>query len=242
LLAHRSPGLDERCARGHALSDQLDAREHRVTLVEVVGVDVDAELAQRAYSADTEENLLRHAAVEGGIVEAMRDPRVARGDGLQQEEGRVPPSLGAPHARLDLPGGNTDAYPYPRVLQEIGAVCRELRHRQAVLADALPGVAARPPEADADHRQAQIVRRLHEIAGEDAEAPGVDRKILGEAELHATVGDGSGHGVATRERNDGQEATSVKRARRRAGARYRRGGDTPRRLPRRDRHRPPPPA
>src|SRR5262249_44998914 len=118
--AHRGPGLDERRARGHALRDQLDTRERRVAVVEVIGVDVDAELAQRAHAADAEENLLRHAAVERGVVEAVRDPRVARGDGLQQEEGRVPPSLGAPHARLELAGGDPDAYPHPRVLGAIG--------------------------------------------------------------------------------------------------------------------------
>ena len=77
LLAHRRPGLDERRAGDHALRDQLDAGERRVSLVEVVGVDVDAELAQRAHAADAEQDLLRDAAVERRIVEAVRDPGVA---------------------------------------------------------------------------------------------------------------------------------------------------------------------
>src|SRR5262249_58285521 len=77
LLSHRLPGVAERRAAGHALRDELDAREDRVPLVEMVGRDLDAELAQRPHAADAEEDLLGHPAVERWVVEAVRDPRAA---------------------------------------------------------------------------------------------------------------------------------------------------------------------
>src|SRR5262249_55477169 len=146
-------------------------------------------------------------------------------DGLQQEERGVSGALGAPHPGLDLARGDAHAHPHARVLEEIGAVGGKLGDGQAVLADALARVAARPAQPDADHRQPEVVCRLDEIPGEDAETTGVDGKVLGEAEFHAEVGDGGGHGDATRKRNRGREATCG----------YRRGGYTPGRFSRNER-------
>ena len=198
LLAYRAPGLGERRARGHALGDQLDTGEDGVALVEVIGGDLDAELAQRAHTADPEQDLLRHPAVEAGIVEPVRDPGVARRHRLEQEERRVAPAFRAPDPRLHLARGDADPHPHAGVLEEVGAVGRELRHRKAVLADALARVATRPAQPDADHRKRQVVCRLDEIAGEDAETAGVDRELLREAELHAEVCDGVGHRARAR--------------------------------------------
>ena len=118
-------------------------------------------------------------------------------DRLEQVERRVAPALRVPHARLDL--ARRDARRArgrrcPRGSRPGTSGTR--RDGQAVVADALARVAARPAEPDADHRQLQVVRRLDEVAGEDAEAAGVDRELLVEPELHAEVGDGGGHGAA----------------------------------------------
>jgi hypothetical protein len=49
-------------------------------------------------------------------------------------------------------------------------------------------------QADGDDRHAEVAGRLQVIAGQHAEAAGVDRQHLGDAELHAEVGDRLGHG------------------------------------------------
>jgi len=54
-LPHLGPGTAELGARGHALGDHLEPREDGVTLVEVVDVDVEPELAERTDAADAEE-------------------------------------------------------------------------------------------------------------------------------------------------------------------------------------------
>ena len=57
------------------------------------------------------------------------------------------------------------------------------------LVEPLPEVAAAVEEADADERDAELGGRLQVVAGEDAEAAGVDRQALVEAELGREVGD-----------------------------------------------------
>ena len=59
----------------------------------------------------------------------------------------------------------------------------------AGLVDPLAEVAAGVEEADSDQRDAELGRGLEVIAGEDAEAAGVDRQPLVDAELHAEVRD-----------------------------------------------------
>src|SRR6185437_10988115 len=76
------------------------------------------------------------------------------------------------------------------------------RQRQAVRVDrrvelllpAVPGqplgeVAGPVEQADADDRDAEVAGRLEVVAGQDAEATGVLREDLGQAELHREVGD-----------------------------------------------------
>ena len=185
-------GAEVRAGR-HPVGDHLDAGEDGVALVEVVGVDVETELRERADAPDAEEDLLCHSPVEARLVEPVRDPEVAGRDRLEEEERRVAPALGAPDPGLDFPG----YYAYPDadagILEEVGRVLRELVDRDAVRVDALPGVSARPAEPHADDRKAEVPCRLHEVAGEDPEPARVRRELLVEPELHAEVRDARRH-------------------------------------------------
>ena len=193
LLAHRGPGVAKRRARGHALGDHLDAREHGVSLVEVIGVDVEPELPERADAAHPEQDLLRHAAVEGRLVETVRDPPIGLGGRFEEEERSVAPARDPPDAGLDLARPDPDAHPYPRVLEEVGSIFRKVVDRDVVGREALARVAPRPAEPDGNHRAAEVVSGFDVVAGEDAEAAGIDRELGVQAELHAEVGDGRCH-------------------------------------------------
>ena len=59
----------------------------------------------------------------------------------------------------------------------------------AVVGEALAEVAVPVEEADADERHAEVGRRLQVVAGEHAEAAGVLRQRLGDAELGGEVAD-----------------------------------------------------
>jgi hypothetical protein len=101
-----------------------------------------------------------------------------------------------PDPRLDLARGDADPHADAGVLEKIGAVLGELVHRLPVGVDALPRVASRPADADADHGQLLVARRLQVVARENAEPARVDGEVLVEAELHAEVCDGPGHATA----------------------------------------------
>ena len=82
---------------------------------------------------------------------------------------------------------------------------RRLGPRQPLVALLLPAVVGHPlvevalrvHEADADERHAQVARLLAVIAGQHAEAAGVDRQRLVQGELGREIGDGAAvHGVA----------------------------------------------
>ena len=59
----------------------------------------------------------------------------------------------------------------------------------AVAIEPLPEVALVVVQADADERNAEVRRALDVVAGEDAEAAGVDRQRFVQAELGGEVGD-----------------------------------------------------
>ena len=68
----------------------------------------------------------------------------------------------------------------------------------AVHGEVLAEVALAVHQADADERQAEVAGALQVVAGQHAEAAGVDRHALVQAELGAEVGDAAGRGVALR--------------------------------------------
>ena len=71
----------------------------------------------------------------------------------------------------------------------------------ALAVDRLREVALAVEESHADERQPHVARGLAVIAGEDAEAAGVDRQALVQAELGAEVRDQIGRARATRSRS-----------------------------------------
>jgi hypothetical protein len=63
----------------------------------------------------------------------------------------------------------------------------------------LPEVAGAVVQANADQRQPEIGGRFEVVAGEDAQAAGIDRQHLGHAELHREVADALGqHDIGLR--------------------------------------------
>jgi hypothetical protein len=204
LLAHAGPRVGELQSRFHEFGDALEAREHRVTLVEVVGVHLQPQPAERAHATDAQHHLLRDARVGAGLVEAVRDPAVLLLDGLEQVERDVAVAVGHPHAQRHLAAADAHAHADLRVLEERGVEPRVLLVRSAIGPDALHAVAALVQQAHGHHGGAQVVRGLDVVPGQDAEAAGVDGERFVEAVLHAEVGDdgraragggGRSHGV-----------------------------------------------
>src|SRR5207244_12898443 len=126
--------------------------EHGRALVEVVGADVEPELAARANAAHPEQDLLCDAAVEGGLVEPVRDPAISLGRRFEEEERCVAPARDLPDAGLDLSRSHAYSYSHPRVLEEVGRVLRKVVDRGTVGREALARVAASPAQSDAHHR------------------------------------------------------------------------------------------
>ena len=189
LLAHLFPRLRELHARFHVLGDHLDAGEHGVTFVEVVGRDRIAEPGERAHTADAQQHFLCDARVGAGFVESVRDPAVLVADGIDEEELDVPKLFGYPDAALHLGSAHPDANADAGVLEVVRGEPGELLVRPAVGANALHAIAARPEQADGHHGQLQVACGLDVITGQDAEASRVDREGLVQAVFHAEVGD-----------------------------------------------------
>ena len=127
----------------------------------------------------------------GGIVD--------RDVGVQQQD-RHAADLCHPHRRMDRPAGDLDAHDQRLAVRAARASQRQLPGIQVRLrvllvpvgVDLLAEVAAPVEEADGDEGQRRIGRRLAVVAGQDAEAAGVDLHRLVDAELGAEVGDRSG--------------------------------------------------
>jgi hypothetical protein len=66
LIADGLPRVGELLAAAHPFGDELESGEDRVAFVEVVRVDRDAELPERAHAADAEQDLLGDARLRAG--------------------------------------------------------------------------------------------------------------------------------------------------------------------------------
>ena len=156
-----------------------------MAFVDVVDGRVEAERAQRADTADAEQQLLADAVLAVAGVQRVRHPRHV--EQVQRDRTDVVPPDGRAHG---LAGevhvdGDVLADEAERLRVELLVLLR----LPAFVADALREVAAAVEEADADERQAEVGRRLQVVAGEDAETAGVDREAGADAELHAEVRD-----------------------------------------------------
>ena len=171
-----------------------------MALVEVPDRGREVELAQRPHAADAEHELLVQAHLAAADVEDVRDRAVGVvvvGDVGVEQQDRDPADLDDPDGGEQLAAGQRHAdrerlaEPVERAAQR---QARELVVRVRVLlvpvgVDRLAEVALAVHEPDADQRQGHVRRGLHVVAGEDAEAAGVDAERLVEAVLGAEVGD-----------------------------------------------------
>ena len=181
------------------LAQPLELEEGRMAFVEVEDGRVEPELAQHADTAHAEHDLLAQPVLAVAAVE--RVGRVARPVGIAfdlrvDEVERHAADLRAPHAephRHELPvavreqdGGR---HRHEREREPARVVPRIALDLAVALVEPLPEVAAAVEEADADERDAELGGRLQVVAREDAEAAGVRRQHLVEAELGREVGD-----------------------------------------------------
>ena len=102
-----------------------------------------------------------------------------------------------PHLDLHAAARKLNAYADSRavVAQDGGdrqVVEIRVRMQRALVAfgvDGLGEIALAVEQANADKGQAHVARRLAVVAGQDAQAPGIDRQALVEAEFGAEIGD-----------------------------------------------------
>ena len=194
---------------GGELVDALDAEEAGVALVGVVdvrgrGAGQARPEAQGADAAHAEQHLLLEALLAAAAVEAVGDVAgglVVLGDVGVEEQQRDAADLRAPHVGVQLAAAGQaerdDArgavsLAQQRQGQAVGVEDGVGLLLPAVAVEALLEVAGLVEQADADDRDAEVGGRLQVVAGEDAEAAGVLRQHLGDAELRAEVGDRPG--------------------------------------------------
>ena len=179
----------ERQALIEELVDALQHHEAGVALVQVPHRGIEAEGAQGADAADAQDDLLLDAGLAIAAVQARGQlaipGRVLLEIGVEQIEVGM--------SQLDVPHRDQHGALAERHGDDAGlAVGRDRRLDRrvfpaqapvalllpAVGRDALVEVALRIHEADADERQAQIAGFLAVVAGQHAEAAGVDRQRL----------------------------------------------------------------
>ena len=158
--------------------------------------------AQGAHATDAEEHLLLEALLATAAVEAVGDVAgglvVVRDVGVEQQQ-RHATDLGAPHVRVQLTAtgqgegddaGRTVLLAQHAEGQSVGVEDGVGLLLPAVTVEALLEVAGLVEQADADDRDPEVGGGLEVVTGEDAQAAGVLRQHLGDAELRAEVADG----------------------------------------------------
>ena len=166
------------------------------------GAPVDGAVgADRAHAADAEQQLLLQAVLAPAAVEPVGDlPRggVVLLDVAVEQQQRHPADVGHPHLGVQRAAlGQGDHDPHRRAVRVLERMQRQAARVEgrvvlelpAVGRQRLPEVAGAVEQADADDRDAEVARRLEVVAGEDAEAAGVLRQHLGDAELRREVAD-----------------------------------------------------
>ena len=190
------------------LADALQRHERGVAFVQVPHGGLDAERAQRAHAADTEDDFLLDARLAVAAVEPRRQlavpRRVFREIGVEEEQAHA--------AKAHAPDGGQHRPIAERHRGDAGApVGRDGRFNRridpadtfvalllpAVIGHALAEVALRVHESDADERQAEVRGFFAVIAGEHAQATRIDRQRLVQRKLGGKVRDASAaeHGL-----------------------------------------------
>ena len=186
-LGERQAGLDQ-------LADPFQRQEPGMPLVGVEDLRVQAEGTQGANAADAEHDLLTHPVLDVAAVEAIGDGRDLGGVGVDGgvEEVQVDaPDHDLPHVEPGDVVAHVDRHLHARRSQRqaVRVEPREALLLVAVGVETLAEVALGVQQADGNERQPEIGGRLEVVAGENAEAAGVLRQRLGQAELRREVGD-----------------------------------------------------
>ena len=190
-------------ARGEALAGKLERQERGMALVHVHHVCLSIGRqngAERAQTANAENDLLTNARVLVAAVEVAGDPAIVLtvlGQIRIQQVQRHATHSGDPHA------GVYGAARKRHVDHNWRALRVEHRaHRHGVrietivglalvarVVDHLAEVAVPIHQPDGDERQTKVAGGLEVVAGQHAEAARVDRQRLGNREFGAEVGD-----------------------------------------------------
>ena len=184
----------------HAGADGFEDGEAAVAFVEMENAGRDAHGLERAEAADAEQQLLADAGAGVAAVEARGGLAVFRGVagdvGVEQEEIAAAdldlPDLGAngSAAGVDFDHDGLAVEPDGGLHGELVDVGLEVLFLlPALFVEVLQEVALAVEEADADEGNVEIGGALDVVAGEDAEAAGVDGQRLVDAELRGEVGD-----------------------------------------------------
>ena len=180
---------------------QLEAGQRGVALVEVHDARARCPARERADAADAEQRVLPQPHLGVADVEARGDPAVGdavlRAVGVEQQQ-RHAADVDAPHLGDDVAAGDRDGD-----RERLAVLAGDERGRHAVgigvdpvlvlpagAVDALAEVAVAVHQADRDERQRAVGGLLEDVAGEHAEAAGVDRQRAVDGVLRAEEGDG----------------------------------------------------
>ncbi len=199
--AHVLEGIVKRLPLLDELPDALKHDETGVAFVQVKDGRRRLQRAERQHAADAEDDLLLHARLAVAAVQPGRQLAIP---------GRVVLEIGVEEVQLhaakpDAPDG--DAYgaiaegdidsAHRSVARDRGLDGR-VGPGQRLVAFLLPAVRGQPlmevalrvHETDADERHAQVAGFLAVVAGQHAQAAGVDRQRLMQGEFSREVGDG----------------------------------------------------
>ncbi len=171
-----------------------------MALVQVDHGRIDAERRERLRTAGAEQAVLGQTNLRAALIKPPARPPgggVVLGEARVEQEQRHAADGGQPHLERDLVPEQRDGQ-----LQRPAVVADDERERQlgrvvlepvlllpAGRVDPLAEVAAPVEQADGDHGHAAIAGLLQDVAGQDAQAPGVHRKRNVDAVLGAEEGD-----------------------------------------------------
>ncbi len=200
IAADALPRLVERGALRDELAGALGEQERRVALVQVPDGRLEPECADRANAADAEDQLLVEAHLAAADIQHVRDRavRVRVGGHVRvEQEHRHAANLRQPDGGGHVAPGDLDDH---RQRHADGVLDTAQREAVQVVVgvvvllvpvgvDRLAEVALAVQQADTDERDRHVARGFHVIAGEHAEAAGVDPERFVEAVFGAEVGD-----------------------------------------------------
>ena len=180
------------------LAQEIENEEGGVALIEMRDGGRESERAQRAAPGDAENHLLPDARRFVAAVQAVRDiavgGRILGTVGVEQVHGHAA-GLRFPQSRNHLAPGDPHTHLEPLAArrsyrldgQVPGTTLGVLGMLHAVVVDRLSEVALPVKQSHGDEADVIVARGLAVIAGEHAEAAGVDRETLAEAVLCAEI-------------------------------------------------------